>query len=92
MDVLYRNIGKPIFFKLDPEKAHHLVVGGLGRASGVVGADAVMRGMYGVSETPDLAVDLFGLHFPTPVGLAAGLDKTLRPSKDFPPSASDLWK
>lgn len=31
--------------------------------------------MYGVPETADLAVDLFGIHFPTPVGLAAGLDK-----------------
>ncbi|GAE07944.1 dihydroorotate dehydrogenase [Paenibacillus sp. JCM 10914] len=81
--MLYRNIGKPIFFKMDPEKAHHLVVGGLGRASGVVGADTVMRGMYGVSETPDLAVDLFGLHFATPVGLAAGLDKNAQAVKGF---------
>ncbi|ANY75113.1 dihydroorotate dehydrogenase (quinone) [Paenibacillus ihbetae] len=83
VDVLYRNIGKPLFFKMDPEKAHHLVVGGLGRASGVIGAEAVMRGMYGVSETPDLAVDLFGLHFPTPVGLAAGLDKNAQAVKGF---------
>lgn len=34
-----------------------------------------MRGMYGISEVPELATDLFGIHFPSPVGLAAGLDK-----------------
>lgn len=42
-----------------------------------------MRSMYGVGETPDLAVDLFGLHFPTPVGLAAGLDKNAAAVEGF---------
>ncbi|SET01651.1 quinone-dependent dihydroorotate dehydrogenase [Paenibacillus sp. NFR01] len=73
--MLYRHLGKPVFFKMDPEKAHHLVVGGLDKASSVPYAGAALRLMYGVPETADLAVDLFGLHFPTPVGLAAGLDK-----------------
>ncbi|WP_343045073.1 quinone-dependent dihydroorotate dehydrogenase [Paenibacillus lemnae] len=81
--MLYRNIGKPIFFKMDPEKAHHLVVDGLARAALLPGAEQAMRGMYGVSETPDLAVDLFGIHFPTPVGLAAGLDKNAKAVKGF---------
>ncbi|MBT2292997.1 quinone-dependent dihydroorotate dehydrogenase [Paenibacillus albidus] len=73
--MLYRNFGKPIFFKIDPEKAHHLVIGGLDKSSSVPGGSAALRLMYGVPETADLAVDLFGQHFPTPVGLAAGLDK-----------------
>lgn len=73
--MLYRHFGKPIFFKMDPEKAHHLVIGGLNKASFVPGGSAAMRLMYGVPETTDMAVDLFGVHFPTPVGLAAGLDK-----------------
>lgn len=81
--MLYRNIGKPLFFKLDPEKAHHLVVGGLERATRLPGAEAAMRGIYGVQETPDLAVDLFGVHFPTPVGLAAGLDKNGKAVRGF---------
>lgn len=81
--MLYRNIGKPLFFRLDPEKAHHLVVGGLERSSLLPGAEAAMRGMYGVKETPDLAVDVFGLHFPTPVGLAAGLDKNGQAVRGF---------
>ncbi|MUG65541.1 dihydroorotate dehydrogenase (quinone) [Paenibacillus sp. 7541] len=82
-DVLYRQIGKPIFFKMDPEKAHHLVIGGLGRTAGLPGGETVLRSMYGVKETPDLAVDLFGMHFPTPVGLAAGLDKNAQAVKGF---------
>ncbi len=35
----------------------------------------MLRGMYGVPEAPELATNLFGIHFPSPVGLAAGLDK-----------------
>lgn len=73
--VLYRNLAKPIFFKMDPEKAHHLVIGGLHSAGAFPGGTGLLRSMYGVNETADLAVDLFGIHFPTPVGLAAGLDK-----------------
>lgn len=73
--MLYQNVAKPIFFKLDAEKAHHLVIGGLHTVGSFPGGTGFLRSVYGVSETPDLAVDLFGLHFPTPVGLAAGLDK-----------------
>ncbi|AWB44172.1 dihydroorotate dehydrogenase (quinone) [Paenibacillus sp. CAA11] len=73
--MIYRSLGKPVLFKLDPERAHHLVIGGLHKAAQFPGGTAGLRSVYGVKETPDLAVDLFGLHFPTPVGLAAGLDK-----------------
>ena len=81
--VLYRNVAKPIFFKIDPEKAHHLVVGGLHTAGSIPGASHVLRSLWGVKETSDLSVDLFGLHFPTPVGLAAGLDKNAVAVKGF---------
>lgn len=83
MNVLYRNLGKPLFFKLDPEKAHHLVVDGLHTAAKVPGIVPIMRGLYGVQETPELASDLFGIHFPSPVGLAAGLDKNGRSVAGF---------
>ncbi|MDO7905995.1 quinone-dependent dihydroorotate dehydrogenase [Paenibacillus sp. JX-17] len=73
--MLYRTVAKPIFFKMDPEKAHHVVIDGLKQAGSVPGGTMALRGMYGVAETPDLAVDLFGLHFKSPIGLAAGLDK-----------------
>lgn len=73
--MLYRHLGKPIFFKLDPEKAHHLVIGGLHTAAKVPGMVPLMRGMYGTSKAPELSTELFGVPFPSPVGLAAGLDK-----------------
>lgn len=73
--MLYRNFAKPFFFKMDPEAAHHLVIGGLQKSAALPGGKASLRMMYGVPESPELAVDLFGLHFHTPVGLAAGLDK-----------------
>ncbi|EHS58589.1 dihydroorotate dehydrogenase [Paenibacillus sp. Aloe-11] len=60
---------------MSPETAHHVVIGGLKYAGALPGGAATLRGMYGVKETEDLAVDLFGLHFPNPIGLAAGLDK-----------------
>lgn len=73
--MLYRHLGKPLFFKLDPEKAHHLVINGLHKASKIPGGTSLMRGMYGIPDSPELSTDLFGLRFPSPVGLAAGLDK-----------------
>ncbi|MFD0586687.1 quinone-dependent dihydroorotate dehydrogenase [Paenibacillus sp. GCM10027627] len=73
--MLYNTLLKPIFFKLDPEKAHHLVIDGLASGSRVPGATSIMNAMYGVSESPELSTELLGLRFPHPVGLAAGLDK-----------------
>ncbi len=81
--VLYRNIAKPFFFKMDPEAAHHLVIGGLEKAAALPGGLSALRLMYGVPETPELAVDLFGLHFHSPVGLAAGLDKNAQAIPGF---------
>jgi len=74
-NLLYQKILKPYLFKMDAEKAHHFTIGGLKIGDKVPGALAIMRGLYGVQETADLAVDLFGIHFPNPIGLAAGLDK-----------------
>ncbi|MEK4510046.1 quinone-dependent dihydroorotate dehydrogenase [Paenibacillus sp. FSL K6-2524] len=73
--MLYRHLGKPLFFKLDPETAHHLVINGLHKASKIPGGTSLMRGMYGIPDSPELSTDLFGFRFPSPVGLAAGLDK-----------------
>ncbi|NEZ42713.1 quinone-dependent dihydroorotate dehydrogenase [Paenibacillus alvei] len=81
--LLYRNIAKPIFFKLDPEKAHHLVIGGMAQAAKVPGALAMMRGMYGVKADPAMTTSLFGLTFHSPIGLAAGLDKNAEAVRGF---------
>lgn len=73
--MLYRHLGKPLFFKLDPEQAHHLVIGGLHRAAQLPGMIPLLRKMYGISEAPEMKSELFGMTFPSPIGLAAGLDK-----------------
>ncbi|MEK0314505.1 quinone-dependent dihydroorotate dehydrogenase [Cohnella sp. 56] len=74
---------KPLFFKMDPEAAHHLVVDGMGAASRVPGVPALLSGIWGVGESPELAVDLFGCRFRHPVGLAAGLDKNAKAVRGF---------
>ncbi|WP_336985300.1 quinone-dependent dihydroorotate dehydrogenase [Altererythrobacter aquiaggeris] len=56
---------KPAIYSLDPERAHRLTIAAL-RAKPVLKSHPVGG---------PLAVDLAGLRFPNPVGLAAGFDK-----------------
>lgn len=60
---------------MDPERAHHLVIDSLATGGKVPGALSIMNGMYGVNASPELQVQLLGMQFNHPVGLAAGLDK-----------------
>jgi dihydroorotate dehydrogenase len=75
--LLYK-MAKPFLFRMDPEKAHHLIVDGMGTAARMPGMPALLSAVWGTPYSPDLAVDLFGFHFRHPVGLAAGLDKNAR--------------
>lgn len=60
---------RPLLFKLDAETAHGVTLYGLGVAQRSHVA-------HFLAEQPrDLPTTAFGLHFPNPVGLAAGLDK-----------------
>jgi dihydroorotate dehydrogenase len=63
-------VARPLVFQLDAERAHRLVIGGLGRFPSL--ARAVLGG-----EAPGRAAswDLCGLPLASPIGLAAGLDK-----------------
>lgn len=71
---MYKQLLKPLVFKLDPEKAHYLTFDllkfGLGNALGRGIGKSVLT-----VEHPSLEKQLFGLKFKNPVGLAAGLDK-----------------
>lgn len=60
---------KPLLFQLDAESAHHLTISAL--------KNPLLRNFSGGNkiEHPSLHRKLFGLDFPNPVGLAAGLDK-----------------
>jgi len=78
LNFLLYKIAKPLLFRMDPEAAHHLIVDGMGAASRVPGVSPLLSAMWGTKAVPELAVDLFGLHFHHPVGLAAGLDKNAK--------------
>lgn len=56
---------RPALFALSPERAHTLTLAAL-RTGLLPSLSQPVKG---------LAVDLFGMHFPNPVGLAAGFDK-----------------
>jgi dihydroorotate dehydrogenase len=67
----YELFVRPLLFSLDAETAHHVTVGLLGRASNFDTALRVLRSFQPASKPKTL----FGLNFPNPIGLAAGLDK-----------------
>ncbi|WP_294393568.1 quinone-dependent dihydroorotate dehydrogenase [uncultured Sphingomonas sp.] len=56
---------RPLLFSLDPERAHRLTIAML----------KAMPRRTPVAHDPALAVRVGGLDFPSPVGLAAGVDK-----------------
>jgi dihydroorotate dehydrogenase len=71
--MLYKFL-KLFLFRLNPEKAHHLTFSLIKITNAVPGISALFRLQYQVKH-PALEKELFGLKFPNPVGLAAGLDK-----------------
>ncbi len=62
---------KKILFRLDPETAHHLALGSLQAFQPLL---PLLAPVLRVSD-PRLEKTVFGLKFPNPIGLAAGLDK-----------------
>jgi dihydroorotate dehydrogenase len=63
---------RPLLFKLNPETAHGLTLN-LIRLAGIFPPSRwILQAMY---ATPDKPVEVFGLKFKNPVGLAAGYDK-----------------
>ncbi|MCK6545563.1 quinone-dependent dihydroorotate dehydrogenase [Myxococcota bacterium] len=74
MDLGYR-LARPVLFSMDPERAH---VATLRMAAFAARHPAILRAVsatYAAPDDPRLHVRAFGLEFPNPVGLAAGLDK-----------------
>ena len=76
LDVLYRRLLRPILFRFDAERVHHLAMGflhGLGPAMQSWARARNARLL--ASAATGLEREVFGLKFPNPVGLAAGFDK-----------------
>lgn len=65
---------RPLFFRLDPEQAHRLMLGLWKWAGDIPPAHARLTAAFQVAD-PRLEVEAFGLRFKNPVGLAAGYDK-----------------
>jgi dihydroorotate dehydrogenase len=73
--MFYKKLLKPLFFRLNAENAHHLMIQSLSNAKKIPGGLLLFKMMYGMSKHPELNVKLGGVEYPNPIGLAAGLDK-----------------
>lgn len=74
---MYRIVFTQVLSRIDPEDIHHLTVGALRLLS----ATPVVRRLVHrrlAPRDPALRVQAFGVHFPSPFGLAAGFDKDAR--------------
>lgn len=71
---MYKQFIRPLFFRVDPEKVHHAVVGLLKFGFTIPGMNWLANKLTEVND-PKLERELFGLHFKNPVGIAAGFDK-----------------
>lgn len=65
---------RPLLFSMDAERAHDCTLAMLRSFGRLPGVAPVLRGALS-GAIPELPVNAFGLRFPNPVGLAAGLDK-----------------
>lgn len=72
MGLLHKKIIRPLLFRQDSEIAHNQAVHTLARISQSRCALGVVEQIFGA---PELPAEIFGLNFPNPVGLAAGMDK-----------------
>jgi dihydroorotate dehydrogenase len=69
---LYDGLIRPVLFAQDSEKIHDRTLRALGCVARSALLHRLVRSIYGA---PELPVELFGLKFPNPAGLAAGMDK-----------------
>src|SRR5258707_2299722 len=68
----YERVLRPLLFSLEAETAHHFTIASLRRASHF---DPALRALKRFTP-PSKPKTLFGLTFPNPIALAAGLDKS----------------
>jgi dihydroorotate dehydrogenase len=69
----YRKLVRPLLFAQDAERAHDFTLKILARASQSKLACNAAGNFF---ASPELPVEVFGLKFPNPIGLAAGMDKS----------------
>lgn len=71
---MYKQLIRPIFFCIDPEKVHHIVVALVKIGFKIPGIQALVKKSFTIKDSR-LERKVFGLTFSNPVGLAAGFDK-----------------
>jgi dihydroorotate dehydrogenase len=80
----YERLVRPWLFRVgggDAESAHEWT---LRRLATLAGHPAALRGLRRALAVPPLPTEVFGLRFPNPVGLAAGMDKDGRALAAWP--------
>ena len=71
---MYKQLIRPILFSFSPESIHKFTLTLLKIAGKIPGKTAIVKSLFAV-KSPKLEREIFGIKFPNPVGLAAGLDK-----------------
>ncbi|HMB94418.1 MAG TPA: quinone-dependent dihydroorotate dehydrogenase, partial [Tepidisphaeraceae bacterium] len=66
---------RPLLFTLPAERAHGVAAGVLRATLSTTQSRAIARSFFQVDD-PALHSECFGIHFPNPIGLAAGFDKS----------------
>ena len=79
---MYKSLIRPILFKIDPEKVHHLIVSTLKIGFKIPGCSYLISKLFNYKNT-NLEREVFGLKFSNPIGLAAGFDKNAHVYKEF---------
>ena len=72
MSWFYRQVVRPVLFNYDSEEIHNQTLANLARMSGSRMGLECLESFYGMASLP---ISLWGLNFPNPVGVAAGMDK-----------------
>ena len=71
---MYKLIIRPFLFLFDPESVHKFAAGFIKFFLGPKWLREIINSHFSVRSSK-LEVDVFGIHFPNPIGIAAGFDK-----------------
>lgn len=72
---MYKTFIRPVLFRFSPEKAHAFTFFMLRIAQAIPFGLRLLSAFLAPRPAPGLSRRVFGIDFPTPVGIAAGLDK-----------------
>ena len=77
---IYQRVAKPVLFAFSPDMVHSMTMQFLALAGGVPGLPKAVHAFSTVKH-PELESTWRGIHFTSPVGLSAGLDKNAQAVK-----------